>query len=320
MPRLLLTRLYPEPVEIRARRDYEVTGNPVDAQWTTDALLEAADGMDGILLSSPDKMSRETLLRMPESVKIIATFSVGYEHIDVDAAVERGLIVTNTPDVLTDATADITLLCLLGAARRANEGMAMIREDGWHGWAPTQMMGTEVTGKTLGIVGMGRIGQAVADRARGFGMKIHYNNRRPLPEKLAKGATFHTSPLELAGAVDFVSINCPATPETKGLVNEDFITAMRPGAILVNTARGAVVQDDPLIAALKSGHLAAAGLDVFDGEPNIDPRYRELDNLFALPHLGSATFETRCAMGFRALDNLDAVLLRKEPAPFAVTG
>jgi lactate dehydrogenase-like 2-hydroxyacid dehydrogenase len=244
---------------------------------------------------------------------MLATFSVGHEHIDLAAAHARGIVVSNTPDVLTDATADIALLLILGAARRAGEGERMIREDAWTGWAPTQMLGAHVGGKRLGILGMGRIGRAVADRARGFGMAIHYHNRQRLDPASERDAIFHATPESLLPVSDILSIHCPLTPDTRHFIDARRIDLLPAGAIVVNTARGGVIKDADLIAALQSGRLAAAGLDVFDGEPNLHPSYRSLANTFLLPHLGSATRETREAMGFRALDNLDAYFAGKIP-------
>ncbi|MCH7794703.1 MAG: D-glycerate dehydrogenase, partial [Proteobacteria bacterium] len=217
------------------------------------------------------------------------------------------------PDVLTDSTADITLLVLLGAARRAYEGQRMVREDKWFGWTPTQLLGVQVSGKRLGILGMGRIGLAVAKRARGFDMEIHYHNRNRLAPELERGARYHAEAEAMLGHCDFLSINCPATPETHHFLDARRIALLPERAIVTNTARGAIVDDEALIAALKSGRLAAAGLDVFEGEPDIHPGYRGLPNVFILPHMGSATLETRNAMGFKCLDNLDALFAGAEP-------
>jgi lactate dehydrogenase-like 2-hydroxyacid dehydrogenase len=244
---------------------------------------------------------------------------VGYEHVDVAAAAKRDIKVSNTPDVLTDATADIAMLCLLGAARRAHEGTTMLRTHSWIGWEPTQLMGVHVTGRRLGILGMGRIGQAMADRARAFRMTIHYSNRTRLAPDLEKGAIFYTNPDDMLPHCDFLSINAPMTPATAKWVNAERIARLPKGAIVVNTARGGVVDDEALIAALKSGHLFAAGIDVFDGEPNIHQGYYGLENAFLLPHMGSATVDTRNAMGFKALDNLEAFLLRGQTPPDLVT-
>jgi len=312
-PVLALARTLPEEVEARAARDYDIRIAPVDTPALGgEALVAHAADADGLLVAPGNAVTAEAIAALPDSVKVIATFSVGFDHIDLEAARARGLIVTNTPDVLTDATADIAMLCMLGAARRAGEGESMMRTGEWIGWAPTQMMGVQVTGKRLGIIGMGRIGRAVAKRARAFDMTIHYQSRTRLDPALAGDAIYHETVEDLLPHCDFVSLHCPANPETTGLMNADRLARLPWGAVLVNTARGAVVDDDAVIAALKSGQLAAAGLDVFTGEPNVHPGYRDLHNTFLLPHLGSATIETRNAMGFRALDNLDAVLLRDE--------
>ena len=226
-------------------------------------------------------------------------------------------MVTNTPDVLNDATADVAMLCLLGAARRGAEGDRMVRAGGWLGWHSTMMLGVHVTGKRLGIFGMGRIGRAVARRARGFDMEIHYCNRSRLAPGLEDGAVWHDTPESLLAVSDFLSINAPSTPETRNFLDAERIARLPDGAVVVNTARGDLVDDDALIDALRSGKVAAAGLDVFAGEPNLDPRYRGLDNTFLLPHIGSASLETRDAMGYCCLDNLDAFFAGR-PCPNAL--
>ncbi|HTR83105.1 MAG TPA: D-glycerate dehydrogenase [Reyranella sp.] len=318
-PRVLATRHFPPDVEARLSANFDAVLNPEDKLYDGPRLIKATEGVDGIMCAAGDPMNAQTIAGLPTSVKMIATFSVGYEHVDVAAAAKRNIKVSNTPDVLTDATADITLLCMLGAARRAHEGTTMLRTHNWVGWEPTQLMGTHVTGKRLGILGMGRIGQAVADRARAFRMTIHYSNRKRLPPELEKGATFHADPDNMLAHCDFLSINAPMTPETRKWVNAGRIAKLPKGAILVNTARGGVVDDEAVIGALKSGRLAAAGIDVFDGEPKIHQGYYDLQNAFLLPHMGSATVETRNAMGFKALDNLEAFLLRSETPPDLVT-
>ena len=317
-PRVLATRHFPPDVEARLAANFDAVLNPEDRLYDGPALIKASQGCDGIMCAAGDPLNAETIAGLPASVRMIATFSVGYEHVDVSAAAKRGILVSNTPDVLTDATADIALLCLLGAARRAHEGTTMLRSHGWVGWTPTQLMGVHVTGKRLGILGMGRIGQAVADRARAFRMQIHYSNRSRLPADLEKGATFHANADDMLPHCDFLSINAPMTAVTRKWVNAERIAKLPKDAIVVNTARGGVVDDEALIAALKSGRLAAAGIDVFDGEPRIHQGYYGLANAFLLPHMGSATVETRNAMGFRALDNLEAFLLRKQAPPDAV--
>lgn len=220
---------------------------------------------------------------------------------------------TNTPGVLTDATAEVAMLLMLGAARRASEGERMIRSGTWSGWAPTQLLGLQLSGRRLGIFGMGRIGQAVARRARAFGMTIHYAGRRRLPPEEEQGALYHADVDDFLAHCDVLSLHCPATPETYHWLNAARIARLPDGAVVVNTARGSVIDDAALIDALRSGKVEAAGLDVFENEPALDPRYRDLSNTFLLPHLGSATVETRNAMGFKALDNLDAFFAGREP-------
>jgi lactate dehydrogenase-like 2-hydroxyacid dehydrogenase len=312
-PRLLVTRKLPEEVEARLARAYDTELNPDDHVMSPDEIVSRAEDRDGLLITSADNFRTDLLGRLPDSVRIVATFSVGYEHINLPLARECGLAVTNTPDVLTDATADIAILLILGAARGAYWGERMIRENRWTSWSPIWPLGHEVSGRRLGILGLGRIGQAVARRARGFDMELHYHNRKEVDPPLACGASFHARLEEMLPFCDYLSINCASTPETRNIINEKTIELLPDGAILVNSARGDIVDDDALIAALKSGKLAAAGLDVFRGEPNIDPRYRELENVFLLPHLGSATLETRVAMGMRAVDNLDQFFAGKRP-------
>ncbi|HYG85852.1 MAG TPA: D-glycerate dehydrogenase [Azospirillum sp.] len=310
---LLLTRKLPDAVESRAARDYRATLNADDTPWTGDALAQRAAGADGVLCAAGDRLDAATIAALPDSVRILATFSVGTDHIDLAAARERGIAVTNTPDVLTDATADIAILLMLGAARRASEGEQMIRAGTWTGWTPTQLLGTHLGGKRLAILGMGRIGRAVAQRARAFGMTIHYSNRNRLTPDVEQGAIFHADPEAMLEHADVLSLHFPATAETKYWLNAARIERLPAGAIVVNTARGTVVEDSALIDALKRGRVAAAGLDVFENEPNLNPAYRDLPNTFLLPHLGSATVETRNAMGFRALDNLDAFFAGRQP-------
>jgi lactate dehydrogenase-like 2-hydroxyacid dehydrogenase len=318
-PRVLATRHFPADVEARLSANFDAKLNLEDKLYDGPGLAKASEGFDGIMCAAGDPLNAETIGKLPASVKMIATFSVGYEHVDVAAAAKRGIKVSNTPDVLTDATADIAMLCILGAARRAHEGTTMLRTHSWVGWEPRQLMGVHVTGKRLGILGMGRIGQAMADRARAFRMTIHYSNRTRLAPDLEKGAIFYANPDDMLPHCDFLSINAPMTATTRKWVNAERIAKLPKGAIVVNTARGGVVDDEALIAALKSGHLFAAGIDVFDGEPKIHQGYYGLDNAFLLPHMGSATVETRNAMGFKALDNLEAFLLRGQTPPDLVT-
>jgi lactate dehydrogenase-like 2-hydroxyacid dehydrogenase len=312
LPVLLLTRRLPDAVMTRAARDYRIIANDDDHPYSQAEIAAKAAGADAILVSAVDPIPGDLIRALPDSVRMIATFSVGTDHIDLTAAKERGIVVSNTPGVLTDATADIALLLLLGAARRASEGERLIREGRWEGWAPTHLVGVHVTGKRLAILGMGRIGQAVARRARGFDMEIHYHNRRRLPAGEESGAIYHADADDLLAVADFLSIHSPANPETHHWLNAERIARLPDGAVVVNTARGSVVDDEALLAALASGKLAAAGLDVFENEPRIHPGYAATPNTFLLPHLGSATDQTRDAMGFTALNNLDAFFAGRE--------
>ena len=310
---VLVTRRLPQAVEARIQRDYQARFNSEDRVYSSQELLQLADGVDAIIPCHTERLTAEVIAQLAPSVRAICSFSVGFDHIDLAAAKARGITVTNTPEVLSDATAEIAMLLLLGAARRAYEGEQQIRTDSWADWSATHQLGLQVTGKRLGILGMGRVGQILARRARGFDMEIHYYNRRRLDASREAGAIYHDTVEALLPNSDFLSIHCPATPDTHHLVNAERIELLPADAVVVNTARGAVVDDDALIAALQSRRLFAAGLDVFNNEPNIDPRYRALDNTFLLPHIGSATRETRDAMGFRALDNLDAIVAGQEP-------
>jgi lactate dehydrogenase-like 2-hydroxyacid dehydrogenase len=313
-PVVLVTRRVPPNVEARVAADYDARLNRDDRLYSTEELLSRSEGADAILCCHTEHFTAEVISRLPASVKAIANISVGVDHCDLAAARERGVVVTNTPDVLSDATAEIAMLLMLGAARRAGEGEHMMRAAAWKDWSLDFMVGTQVTGKRLGIIGMGRVGRVVAQRARGFDMTILYYNRHRLEPALEEGAVYHETVDDLLPQCDFLSINCPATPETKGLIDARRLALLPPGVILVNTARGAVVDDEALIAGLRAGHPAAAGLDVFNNEPDVHPGYRTLENTFLLPHIGSATRETRDAMGFRALDNLDAIFAGNEPA------
>ena len=311
--RLLVTRQFPADVLARCERDYTCTFNPEDTDWIGDELVARAADHEAIFFSSGNKFTADVITALPDSIKALATFSVGHEHIDLTAAKARGLIVSNTPGVLSEATADIAFMLLLCASRRASEADQMVRNRDWIGWTPTQMLGVGMQGKRLAILGMGGIGREVAKRGRAFGMTVHYHNRSPLPDNIAKGAIYHESANELMKVADFLSINCPMTPKMAKFLNEGRITLLPPNAIVVNTARGGLVDDEALISALKSGRVFAAGLDVFDGEPNLHPEYRTLNNVVLLPHVGSATIETRNAMGFTALNNLDAFFAGMEP-------
>jgi lactate dehydrogenase-like 2-hydroxyacid dehydrogenase len=313
-PLVLVTRKLPDSVEERLSEYFETILNPDDKLYTRDELLQLAAKVDAILPCHTEKFPAETIASLPDRIKVIANFSVGVDHVDLEAAKQKNIIVTNTPDVLSDATAEIAILLMLGAARRASEGERLIRNQQWKDWSPAFMVGQQISSKRLGILGMGRVGQVVARRARGFDMEIHYHNRKPLDANHEQGAIYHSTVESLVSEIDVLSINCPASEKTRGLLNAQVIAKLPGHAIVINTSRGVVVDDEALIEALKSGRIAAAGLDVFNGEPDaIHPGYRQLDNVFLLPHIGSATQETRDAMGFRAIDNLIAVFEGKEP-------
>jgi lactate dehydrogenase-like 2-hydroxyacid dehydrogenase len=313
-PVVLVTRKLPAAVEQKLAANFATILNPDDKLYSTDELLELAAKADAILPCHTEKFTAATIARLPARIKAIANFSVGVDHVDLEAAKQKQVIVTNTPDVLSDATAEIAILLMLGAARRAGEGERLVRSQQWQDWSPAFMVGRQITGKRLGILGLGRVGQVVAKRARGFEMTIHYHNRKPLDPDQAGDAVYHASVEALLTEIDVLSIHCPATPATLGLLNRERLALMHRDAILVNTSRGGVIDDDALVAALQADEIAAAGLDVYNGEPDsIHPGYRQLDNVFLLPHIGSATVETRDAMGYRAIDNLIAIFNGEEP-------
>ncbi|NQW00167.1 MAG: D-glycerate dehydrogenase [Rhodospirillales bacterium] len=312
-PVLLLTRKYSANTEARASRDYQVIFNPDDTVYSSDQLLEKCAGADAVIPCHSEHFNAVVAAQLPARVKIIANHSVGVDHCDLAALKARGVVVTNTPDVLSDATAEIGMLLMLGAARRASEGDRMMRQGKWDSWSPAFMVGTQVTGKRIGIVGMGRVGQVMAKRARGMDMEVHYFNRSRLPGDKEAGAIFHDQLDDLLAVADVLSLHCPTTPETTGFMTAEKFALLPDGAIFVNTARGALVDEEALVEALRSGKLAAAGLDVFVTEPGGNPKFATLENIFMLPHIGSATSQTRDAMGFRALDNIDAFFAGKEP-------
>ncbi len=309
-PRLLCAAPVTAAVAERAVTEFDALLSQEKQLTPTEilAVVKANPSVQAILVSSRIPLKAETLTALAPQIKIIATSSVGYEHMDVVAATSLGVVTTNTPDVLTNATADMAMLLLLGAARRMREYL-QVMDNGWRQrFGLGDLLGTEVSGKTLGIWGMGRIGQAVARRARGFDMKVLYCNRSRLSPELEHGATYFSDLEAMLPHCDFLSLHAPSSPETTGAINADRLKQLPQGAILVNTARGQLVNEDDLLVALKSGHIAAAGLDVFAAEPEYDLRFRALPNVFMAPHMGSATVETRDAMGLRALENIAAVL------------
>ncbi|MBP2647145.1 MAG: 2-hydroxyacid dehydrogenase [Gemmatimonadetes bacterium] len=306
-PVVVVTRKLPAEVEAELQKDFEARLNADDSPLTPGQLQEALRTADALLPTVTDKFTAEVLATEPLRAKLLANFGVGFNHIDVNAAKARGLSVSNTPDVLTDATADIAMILLLTVARRTGEGERHVRAGQWTGWRPTHMIGTQVSGKTLGLIGMGRIARAVARRAHhGFGMKVLFHD--PFPpspqEAAALGAEGLASLDEVLARSDFVSLHCPATPETRHLMSAERFGRMRKTAFLINTARGDVVDEAALVAALQSGQIAGAALDVFEREPVVTPALLTMENVVLLPHLGSATRETRAAMGMRALENL----------------
>ncbi|MBZ8118616.1 D-glycerate dehydrogenase [Roseovarius sp. LXJ103] len=312
-PRLWITRRLSDATLERAARDYDVVINHGDLPGTAAELIAASADFDAIIPCHSEHFSADVVAQFSDRLKIVANHSVGVDHCDLPSLKARGIAVTNTPDVLSDATAELAMLLMLGAARHAVAGDRIVRTGQWDSWSPAFMVGKQVTGARLGIIGMGRVGRAFAAKARGFDMEIHYYNRSELSAEDAKGAVYHDSIESLLGVADFLSLHCPATPETTGLMNAARFAMLPRGAVVVNTARGALIDEAALLSALESGHLAAAGLDCFQVEPGGNPAFAAHDTIFMLPHIGSATRTTRDAMGFRALDNLDAFFAGKTP-------
>ncbi|MGR8942096.1 MAG: 2-hydroxyacid dehydrogenase [Gammaproteobacteria bacterium] len=316
-PKVVVTRRWPTEVEAKLKELYDVTLNETDVPMTADELKQALQTADALLPTVTDPITAD-ILRVPNKrARLIGNFGVGYNNIDVAVAQEQGLVVTNTPGVLTDCTADLAMLLLLMSARRASEGERLVRSGLWTGWCPTQMLGQKVTGKTLGLIGFGRIAQAMAKKAHhGFGMKILFFTPRSAPaqEIIADVRAIRCATLEeLLSNADFVSLHCPGSAENRHLINRERLRLMRRSAHLINTARGDVVDNQALCEALREGWIAGAGLDVYEGEPNVYPGLLALENVALLPHLGSATEETRAAMGNRVLENVAAFFAGREP-------
>jgi lactate dehydrogenase-like 2-hydroxyacid dehydrogenase len=308
-PRVVVTRRLPPRVEATLRERFDVVLSKDDIPLDDAGLQRALGEADGLLATVTDRLTAEVLSAYPIRTRIIANYGVGYDNIDLDAARAHDIVVSNTPDVLTDCTADLAITLILMTLRRTGEGEREVRSGRWTGWRPTHLLGRRATGKTLGLIGLGRIGQAVARRAsRGFGMRvIGYDPHPPDAERLAAAGIDALASLDaVLVEADVVSLHCPSVPETQRLMNAARVARMKPGAYLINTARGEIVDDEALITALISGHLAGAGFDVYRGEPAVDRRYLGMENVVLLPHLGSATVETREAMGFRATANLEA--------------
>jgi lactate dehydrogenase-like 2-hydroxyacid dehydrogenase len=312
-PKLFVTRRLPQPVEDRLRAGFEVTFGSDDAPFDQAGFPAQVKDFDAVLLTLTEPLPAQVLVELPPQVKIIATFSVGFDHIDVAAATARGITVVNTPGAVIESTADTAFLLLLASARRAHEGEALVRSGAWTGWRPTQLLGTDVHGKRLGLVGFGGIGRAVARRAQGFRMEVHYFEPQPVKADAELRATYQARLEDLLAISDILSLHCPSTEQTRNLVNARTIELLPQGAVIVNSARGDLVDDEALIAALRSGRVAAAGLDVYRGEPQLDPRYRTLPNVFLLPHLGTATRATRAEMGMMAAANLEVFFAGRLP-------
>ena len=304
MKKILITRKLIKDCEDKASKIFDAKLNSNDELYSQKKLIELSSGFDGILTSLTDKMDADTINALPETIKIISNFAVGFGNIDLEAAKKRNIAVTNTPDVLTDATAEIGMLLILGACRRAAEGIQHAKESNWK-WTADYLIGKQLTGTRLGILGMGRIGQKIATIARSFGMTIHYHNRSKLSGEKEKGAVYHDNLKSLFSVSDVLSICCPATKETQNLINKDTLEYFPTGAVITNVARGDIVDDEALIDALNRRKIYAAGLDVYKNEPNLNPGYLKIKDVFILPHLGSATKVTRIAMGNLAIDNID---------------
>ncbi len=315
-PKLYLSRLFPDPVMAVIKERFQFTVQPADHLPSNTEILAGIRDAQAAICTLSERFDAETLAAAP-SLRVIANYAVGYNNIDVEAAKARGIVVTNTPDVLTNATADITWALILAVARRVVDGDQLVRKNQWTGWSPTQMLGVDLCGKTLGIIGMGRIGQAVARRAMGFEMNMLYWSRseRPLqPGNPAWPTWQRVSFEELLRRSDFLSLHIPLTQETTHLINEAALRLMKPTAFLINAARGPVVDEAALVTALSEGRIAGAGFDVYENEPELSPGLRELPQVVLLPHLGSATVETRIRMGLMCVENVLAVLDGK-PAP-----
>ena len=304
MKKILISRKLIKDSEDKATKTFKPIFNSNDELYSQSKLIELSQGCDGILTSLTDKMDKETIDKLPDTIKIISNFAVGFGNIDLEAAKKRGIAVTNTPEVLSDATAEIGILLILGACRRAAEGIEAAREGGWK-WSADYLIGKQLTGTRLGILGMGRIGQKIAKIAKSLGMVIHYHNRSKLKAEKEDGATYHDSIKSLFSVSDVLSICCPATKETENMINKETVEYFPKGAIITNVARGDIIEDESLIDALNRRKIYAVGLDVYKNEPNLNSGYLKIKTAFILPHLGSATKDTRIAMANLAIDNID---------------
>jgi glyoxylate reductase len=304
MKKILITRKLIKESEDKAVKTFKPIFNTNDELYSQKKVIEMSNGCDGILSSLTDKMDKQTIDKLPDTIKIISNFAVGFGNIDLEAAKSRGIVVTNTPEVLSDATAEIGILLILGACRRAAEGIQSAQEGGWK-WSADYLIGKQLTGTRLGVLGMGRIGQKIAKIARSLGMIIHYHNRSKLSEEKEQGAVYHKDIKSLFSVSDVLSICCPATKETENMINKETVEYFPKGAVITNVARGDIVDDEALIDALNRRKIYAVGLDVYKNEPNLNPGYSKIKSAFILPHLGSATKDTRIAMANLAIDNID---------------
>ena len=312
MKKIFVTRRLLKENEDKLKELFDVTLNTNDKIYKPEEIIEQSKGFDGILSSVTDPINAETISKLSDSIKIIANGAVGFGNIDIEAARKKNITVTNTPDVLTDATADIQILLLLGASRKAYEGRLAAEKQDWK-WSWDFLLGKQMSNKRLGILGMGRIGRAVAKRAKAFGMEIHYHNRSKLSSELEDGAIYHDTLKGLFEQSEFLSVNCPATPETTKIINKETLGYLKQNTVIGNAARGDVVDDDAMVEAIRNGTVFAYGLDVYNGEPKIHPEYLKLKNIFLLPHLGSATKRTRWDMAYRATKNLEDFFSGKKP-------
>ncbi|MEL6568422.1 MAG: D-glycerate dehydrogenase [Pseudomonadota bacterium] len=304
--KVIVTRKLPDPVELRLKELFDAELNQDDHPFSEAELAVAMARADVLVPTVTDKITAGLMARAGESMRLIAQFGAGVDNIDVESAVQRGITVTNTPGVLTDDTADVAMALILAVPRRLHEGVQVMEKGEFTGWTPTWMMGRRLAGKRLGIIGMGRIGQAVAKRARAFGMQIHYHNRKPVSSKIEEllGATYWDSLDQMLSRMDIVSVNCPHTPATFHLLNARRIDLMKPESFIVNTARGEVIDEAALARAIEAGKIAGAGLDVFEREPEVNPKLKHLPNVVLLPHMGSATLEGRVEMGEKVIINI----------------
>jgi lactate dehydrogenase-like 2-hydroxyacid dehydrogenase len=314
LPKAFLCRRFTAAVEAALHQRFDLTVNTPDSRLVAAEIAERAAGAQALFVTATETVNAELMQQLQPALKIVATLSVGHDHIDLPAAKALGIRVLNTPDVLSDACAEVAMMLVLNACRRGVEADRMVRSGQWPGWAPTQLLGQGLVGRRLGIFGMGRIGRAIAVRARGFGLMVHYHNRRRLPPEREGEAHYHDTLDALLASSDIFLIAAPGTPDLKGMLNAARIERLPANAVVINVSRGDLINDDALIGALRSGRLFAAGLDVFANEPAVDPRYRTLDNIFLTPHIGSATHDTRNAMGWLLIDGIESLARGVTPA------